>query len=35
MDQESNISDTIRILSGRIETEINRLSLDTLSDNTT
>lgn len=33
MDQESNISDTIRILSGRIETEINRLSLDTLSDN--
>ena len=33
MDQESNISDTIRMLSGRIETEINRLSLDTLSDN--
>ena len=32
MDQVPNISDTIRILSDRIETEINRLSRDTLSD---
>mgnify|MGYP000367808658 CR=1 FL=1 len=33
MDQQSNISDTIRILSGRIESEINRLRLDTLDNN--
>ncbi len=32
MDQIPHISDTIRILSGRIETEINRLSRDTLND---
>jgi len=33
MNQEANISDTIRILSGRIESEINRLRLDTLDNN--
>ena len=32
MDQVPNISDTIRILSGRIEKEINRLSFDALND---